>query len=107
MLNHVFWCSALLCTSYAVGDAIAPMSGFTVFPLAIFGGVFGFAGGFGVGTVAFDFLLSHLLLVKNGALIGLLFQVMGSLSRLLGLPFFMMADRSTVKDVVDVVSKGA
>jgi hypothetical protein len=68
-------------------------------------GFSGFAGGLGVGTVAFDFLLSHLLLVKNGALIGLLFQVMGALSRLLGLPFFMMADRSTAKDVVDVVPK--
>ena len=94
VLNHIFWCSALLCISYAVGDSISPLGGFIVFPLAIFGGVFGVAGGFGVGTAAFDFLLSHLLLVKNGALIGFLFQIMGALSRLLGLPFFLIANRS-------------
>jgi uncharacterized protein (TIRG00374 family) len=97
VVNHMFWCSALLCITYAVGESIPPMSGFIVFPLAIFGGVFGVAGGFGVGTAAFDFLLSHLLLVKNGALIGLLFQVMGALTRLLGIPFFLIANRSSDK----------
>jgi hypothetical protein len=71
------------------------ISRFIVFPLAIFGGVFGVAGGFGMGTAAFDFLLSHLLLIQNGALIGLLFQIAGALSRFLGLPFYLSATHSS------------
>ncbi|MGZ8144927.1 MAG: hypothetical protein ACXWTG_12260, partial [Methylosarcina sp.] len=93
MLNHVFWCTALLFIAIAVGNVVPPMKGFIVFPLAIFGGVFGVAGGFGIGTAAFDFLLSHLLLIQNGALIGLLFQMIGVLSRLTGLPFYLTAMR--------------
>jgi uncharacterized protein (TIRG00374 family) len=89
MLNHVFWCTALLFITLAVGNEVSPLKGFIVFPLAIFGGIFGVAGGFGIGTAAFDFLLSHLLLVQNGALIGLLFQTIGALSRLMGLPFYL------------------
>lgn len=91
MLNHIFWCTSLLFIAFAVGDAVSPMKGFIVFPLAIFGGVFGVAGGFGLGTAAFDFLLSHLLLIQNGALIGLLFQIFGALSRLFGLPYYLAA----------------
>ncbi len=94
MLNHIFWCTSLLCIAIAVGNAVSPLKGFIVFPLAIFGGVFGVAGGFGVGTAAFDFLLSHLALIQNGALIGLLFQIIGALSRLLGLPFYLMTVHS-------------
>jgi uncharacterized protein (TIRG00374 family) len=93
MLNHVFWCTALLFIAIAVGNVVPPIKGFIVFPLAIFGGVFGVAGGFGIGTAAFDFLLSHLLLIQNGALIGLLFQMIGVLSRLMGLPFYLTAMR--------------
>jgi uncharacterized membrane protein YbhN (UPF0104 family) len=89
ILNHIFWCTSLLFITFAVGDAISPLKGFIVFPLAIFGGVFGVAGGFGLGTAAFDFLLTHLLLIQNGALIGLLFQIFGALSRLLGLPYYL------------------
>jgi uncharacterized protein (TIRG00374 family) len=89
VFNHIFWCTALLFIAYAVGDTINPLKGFIVFPLAIFGGIFGVAGGFGLGTAAFDFLLSHLLLIQNGAVIGLLFQIIGAFSRLLGLPYFL------------------
>ncbi|UOA09525.1 lysylphosphatidylglycerol synthase transmembrane domain-containing protein [Methylobacter sp. S3L5C] len=93
LLNHIFWCTSLLFIAFAVGDAVSPMKGFIVFPLAIFGGVFGVAGGFGFGTAAFDFLLSHLLLIQNGAIIGLLFQIFGALSRLLGLPYYLSAHK--------------
>jgi uncharacterized protein (TIRG00374 family) len=89
IFNHIFWCTSLLFITISVGNAVSPLEGFIVFPLAIFGGVFGVAGGFGVGTAAFDFLLSNLLLIQNGALIGLLFQIVGALSRLLGLPFYL------------------
>ncbi len=94
ILNHIFWCTSLLFIAIAVGNAVAPLKGFIVFPLAIFGGVFGVAGGFGFGTAAFDFFLSNLLLIHNGALIGLLFQIAGLLSRLLGLPFYLFAMHS-------------
>ena len=90
LLNHVFWCTSLLFIAIAIGNVVSPLKGFVVFPLAIFGGVFGVAGGFGFGTAAFDFLLSNLLAIQNGALIGLIFQVIGALSRLLGLPFYLM-----------------
>lgn len=94
MLNHIFWCTSLLFIAIAVGNSVPPVKGFIVFPLAIFGGVFGVAGGFGFGTAAFDFLLSNLLSIQNGALIGLLFQVLGALARLLGLPFYLTAHRA-------------
>lgn len=54
MLNHVFWSASLLCIARAVGNHVAVVQGFVVFPLAIFGNIFGVAGGFGVGTAAFD-----------------------------------------------------
>lgn len=99
ILNHVFWCAALLMIAVAVGNAVPPLKGFVVFPLAIFGNIFGVAGGFGVGTAAFDFLLSHLLDIQNGALIGLLFQMMGALSRLVGLPFYLATIRHSHADL--------
>jgi uncharacterized protein (TIRG00374 family) len=95
MLNHLFWCTSLMFIALAVGNAVDPLKGLIVFPLAIFGGVFGVAGGFGLGTAAFDFLLSHLLLIQNGALIGLLFQIIGALSRLIGLPFYLSATHAS------------
>lgn len=94
ILNHIFWCTSLLFIAIAVGNSVSPVQGFIVFPLAIFGGVFGVAGGFGFGTAAFDFLLSNLLLINNGALIGLIFQTIGALSRLLGLPYYLKVHKS-------------
>lgn len=89
MLNHVFWCASLLCITVAFGQAVGPVLGFTVFPLAIFSNVFGFAGGFGVGTAAFDLIFAKLLDVHVGAAIGLTFQMLSALSRLTGLPFYL------------------
>jgi len=89
VFNHVFWCASLFCISRAVGYAVEPIQGFVVFPLAIFSNIFGIAGGFGLGTVGFDILLSQLLTIENGALIGLLFQGLSAISRLAGLPFYL------------------
>jgi uncharacterized membrane protein YbhN (UPF0104 family) len=89
VLNHVCWCASLLCITRAFGLTIEMVQGFAVFPLAIFGNTFGFAGGFGVGTAAFDLVFSTLLHVKVGAAIGLMFQVLGAASRLAGLPFYI------------------
>ncbi|MGZ8924019.1 MAG: glycoside hydrolase family 99-like domain-containing protein, partial [Methylosarcina sp.] len=41
---------SMLPDAEAVGNAVPPMKGSIVFPLAIFGGVFGVSGGFGIGT---------------------------------------------------------
>lgn len=89
MLNHVFWCASLLCITVAFGLNVGPILAFTVFPLAIFSNVFGFAGGFGVGTAAFDLIFAKLLDVHVGAAIGLTFQMLSALSRLTGLPFYL------------------
>jgi uncharacterized protein (TIRG00374 family) len=89
MANHACWCAALLCITVAFGLSIAAVQGFAVFPLAIFGNTFGFAGGFGVGTAAFDVVFASLLHVSVGAAIGLTFQVLTAISRLSGLPFYL------------------
>lgn len=89
VLNHLFWCFSLLAISYSLGQEINPIKGLVVFPIAIFCGIFGFAGGFGIGTFAFEYVLSETLLISNGALIGLVFQFFGMLSRLFGLPFYL------------------
>ena len=90
VVNHVFWCASLLCIVRVVENVVDPIKGFVVFPLAIFSNVFGIAGGFGGGTVGFDLLLSQLLAIGNGALIGLLFQTLSALARLAGLPFYLL-----------------
>lgn len=87
--NHALWCAALLCISAAFSLSIGAFQGFAVFPLAIFGNTFGFAGGFGVGTAAFDLVFSSLLHVSVGAAVGLTFQVLTAISRLAGLPFYL------------------
>lgn len=89
MLNHLFWCAALLCVTQAFDQRINPLVGLTVFPVAIFSNVFGFAGGFGVGTAAFDVIFTRLLDIHVGAAIGLTFQTLGALSRLSGVPFYL------------------
>jgi len=89
VLNHICWCSALLCVVFSFGQSVNPFIGFTVFPLAIFSNMFGFAGGFGVGTAAFDFIFSRLLDIHIGAVIGLTFQSLSAASRLTGLPFYL------------------
>jgi uncharacterized protein (TIRG00374 family) len=94
LLNHLFWCFSLLAISYSLGQNINVLEGLVVFPIAIFCGVFGIAGGFGIGTFAFEYILSTTLAINNGALIGLIFQFFGVLSRLFGLPFYLMNKNS-------------
>jgi uncharacterized protein (TIRG00374 family) len=98
VFNHIFWCIALLCISRAVGHQVSLVEGFAVFPLAILGNVFGVAGGFGVGTAAFDLILSQLLEIGNGALIGLLFQTLSGVAKLSGLPFYLASHSPVTKN---------
>lgn len=89
MLNHGFWCASLFCITHAFGLSVDLLGGLAVFPIAIFGNVFGFAGGFGVGTAAFDLVFSVLLHAPVGASVGLTFQLLSALSRLAGIPFYI------------------
>lgn len=89
MLNHIFWCAAIFLIVHAVGNSVSLFDGLLVFPLAIFGGIFGVAGGFGLGTAAFDAVFATLLGLGGGATIGLIFQIVNAAARLLGLPFFL------------------
>ena len=89
ILNHCFWCAALFCITVAFNQSVTLIQGFAVFPIAIFSNTFGFAGGFGVGTAGFDLIFSKLLNVHVGAAIGLTFQTLSVISRLLGLPFYL------------------
>lgn len=104
IFNHVFWCVALLFIARAVGNHVDWVKGFVVFPLAIFSNIFGVAGGFGIGTAAFDLFLSQLLGIGNGALIGLLFQGLSAISRLAGLPYYL---RDTWADSLPAVQGDA
>lgn len=97
MLNHAFWCASLLCITAAFRQSVGPVQGFIVFPLAIFSNVFGFAGGFGVGTAAFDLIFAKLLDVHVGAAIGLTFQMLSGLTRLTGLPFYLASGSAVTK----------
>lgn len=95
VLNHMFWCAALLCICIAFGLRIDILQGMAVFPIAIFSNTFGFAGGFGVGTAAFDLIFARLFDVHVGASIGLVFQVLSACSRLTGLPFYLLQGRDS------------
>lgn len=94
VLNHVFWCAAALCVARAFGYDLGVIQGLTFLPLAIFGNVFGFAGGFGVGTAAFDWIFGRAFDIQVGAAIGLTFQSLSTLSRLSGLPFYLASAQS-------------
>lgn len=91
MCNHFLWCTCLLCVVIGFGEYVDATSAFSVFPLAIFSNMFGFAGGFGIGTAAFDIIFSSLLGIQTGAAIGLTFQTIQLISRLSGLPFYLHA----------------
>lgn len=88
--NHLLACLALYGICRALGMHVDFLKGLVVFPLAIFSNVFGVAGGFGLGTLGFDFLFAHLFHIPGGASVGLAFQVLTAATRLLGLPFFLL-----------------
>lgn len=89
MANHIFWCASLFFITMAFGHDVGLLMGYALFPLAIFGNVFGFAGGFGLGTVGFDLVFQQFFAIADGAAIGLTFQSLSGLSRLTGLPFYL------------------
>ena len=89
LVNHIFWCTSILIIAFAVGNNISILNGLEVFPLAIFGNIFGIGGGFGLGTAGFDLILLKYLNIQNGAVIGILFQSMSAVTRMLGLPFYL------------------
>jgi uncharacterized membrane protein YbhN (UPF0104 family) len=93
--NHLLACVALYAICRALGMDVDFLKGLVVFPLAIFSNVFGVAGGFGLGTLGFDFLFAHLFHIPGGASVGLAFQILTAATRLLGLPFFLWHNNSS------------
>lgn len=94
VLNHIFWCAALFCIVMAFSQPVGIVEGFIVFPMAIFSNIFGFAGGFGVGTAAFDVIFAKLLDIQVGASIGITFQMLSAVSRLSGLPYYLLDNKA-------------
>ena len=94
LVNHLFWSLSIFLITLAFGHTLNPAAVFTVVPLVLFLNVFGFAGGFGVGTVAFDVLFSLLLGIQDGASIAIVYQLLSLLSRLSGLPFFILEKKA-------------
>lgn len=97
VLNHAFWCTSLLCIVMAFNQDIVILQGLTIFPIAIFSNIFGYAGGFGVGTMAFDMIFSNFLNIQIGASIGLTFQILSAFSRVIGLPFYLFSSKQDIK----------
>lgn len=92
-INHLFSCASIFCIAMAFSEPVTVLQALTLFPLAIFGNMFGVAGGFGLGTIGFDLLFQYFLNSGNGAVIGLTFQTLGALARLTGLPFYCRPSR--------------
>lgn len=57
--------------------------------IGLIGNIFGFAGGFGAGTFAFDYSFNNYLSIDNSLQIVLIYQFSQILIRLLGLPIFI------------------
>jgi len=102
LANHLFWCSSILCIARSTGLSVPIAQGFVIFPLAIFFNVFGFAGGFGVGTVSFGLLFTTLLGSTSGTVVGLMYQCLSVISRLGGLPFFLFTKAKTNESIARI-----
>jgi len=91
--NHAIQCGAVLILSRAMGMDFGLWEGLSVIPLALFLNSFGFASGVGVGNAAFGWLFQNMLNEGRGAALALLYQFIAIFSRLLGLPFYLGAER--------------
>jgi len=90
LINHLMSCVIIFLICNAFGLNISALSGLIYFPIAIFSGIFGVAGGFGIGTLGFDFIFRNFLDSSSGALIGTVFHSFLLLSRVFGLPFYLL-----------------
>ncbi|CAM8384529.1 COG0392 Predicted integral membrane protein [Candidatus Methylopumilus planktonicus] len=90
LINHLMSCVVIFLICNSFGLNISTLSGLIYFPIAIFSGIFGVAGGFGIGTLGFDFIFRNFLGSSSGALIGTVFHSFLLLSRVLGLPFYLL-----------------
>jgi hypothetical protein len=102
VLNHALLSVCLLFFTKALRIEFNLVHGLVVFPLAMFANVFGFAGGIGTGTAAFEFLFTHCLgLAKGlGAAVATLYHGVGILLRFVfGLPFYLIGE--TPREIAD------
>jgi hypothetical protein len=95
-LNHLMSCVAIYCICHAMQMDIDFLKGLVVFPIAIFSNLFGVAGGFGLGTLGFDLLFAKFFQISGGASVGLIYQILMSATRLLGLPFFLWSQANSI-----------
>jgi glycosyltransferase 2 family protein len=61
--------------------------------IGLIGNLFGFAGGFGAGTLAFEYTFTNYLLIENSLQIILIYQFSQILIRLIGLPIFLFGKK--------------
>ena len=98
IISQICGCACVLClaqaigfTSVASGLPVQPefVASLIILPLALFLNTFGFAGGLGVGELAFKTLFETMLGVRGGADLALAFHCVFLLSRFFGLPFVL------------------
>ncbi len=98
IFNHMFTCLSLLLLTRGIHFEselthqpviVEWVSCLTLLPLGLFLNTFGFAGGYGVGNAAFEYLFSSFLGVGGGAKLILAYQVSTTFFRLLGVPFLI------------------
>ncbi len=99
MLNHTLICMMVLMmaqgmqfTSVATG-AEAPLPvipALTILPIGLTLNAFGFAGGFGVGNLAFEELFKLILGLNGGAKLILSLQIVGVVFKFFGIPFLLL-----------------
>jgi uncharacterized protein (TIRG00374 family) len=94
LLNHTLWCASLLFLARSLGIEFDSIKGLVVIPLALFLNTFGFAGGWGVGEAAFEWLFQTMLHLapKVGTGFGVAYHFFAMLVRIaLGLPVYLTA----------------
>ncbi|MCW8132068.1 MAG: flippase-like domain-containing protein [Planctomycetota bacterium] len=99
MFNHAFLTASMLVLAKGLQMDFVDenlVGGMIVIPLTIFFKVFGFAGGFGVGESASEFLFTHILGAEKsvGASLMFAFNILGFGLSMFGLPFYLLAGRA-------------
>ncbi len=106
ILNHAGLCLSLVALSKGLAIDFPAVQGLAIFPLALFLNVFGFAGGFGAGELAFEYLMFHFLNTGKGAgtTLALVFHILAFIVRVvMGLPFYLVygGEKETERDGVE------
>lgn len=96
LANHAMWCGMLLILSRGLGQDLDLRASLVVIPLCLFLNTFGFAGGFGPGEAAFEFLFRTMLGAPPGigATLAFAYHILTAIMRVvIGLPFYLTTAR--------------